>query len=251
MNKNLNIKLFCGCILALVLFSYIWDSFGTMEMSKPWQLQPFEHEDSLSSQYKEMYRIYDKMRMISQEKNLSQKKVVVLVDAWGVPNDEKLLEQDFSFFSSLKHKKGIHQRLKNQTKHAERVELHNEFEKGIFLFGGDSSEYDRRSYIPGLGYDSLIFCQKCNDSLMIALLNTIIQHQNFDCHGLTTQDSRTGDRALLHNTLTRIADVAEQHQDVFFIVLGTHRPTLGTSNARNSHKSHWVPVVLLNESEEK
>jgi hypothetical protein len=251
MNKNLNIKLFGLLVVFLVSFSYVWNPPGALGISKPWQLQPFEHEDSLSNYYKDNYLIYDKTRMLAQEKVSSNKKVVIVIDAWGVPVEESLLEQDFTLFDSLEHKRGIHQRLKNQTKHAERVEFRNEFGKGLFLFGGDSVEYNRRSYVPMLGYDSLFFCQKCSDSIMVAYLDSALWRQDFAFYALTTQDSRMADRASLHKTLNHVAKIAKRHKDFIFIVTGSHRPILGDAKERNSYKAHWVPVVILNVAGER
>ena len=88
----------------------------------------------------------------------SQVNVFILVDAWGVPVEETLLESDFSLFRDIPHKFALHQRLANRTKHAERVEFRNVVSGNIYLFGGDSTEYDRSTYIKEIGFDKMFFC---------------------------------------------------------------------------------------------
>ena len=173
----------------------------------------------------------------------------ILVDAWGVPVDEALLAEDFSAFADLPHVFALHQRLANRTKHAERTEFRNSIPENIYLFGGDSLEYGRTEYIPQAGFSKCVFCQHCSDSLMLIKVDSLLQADSLKFIAWTTQSSRIGDRDSLHLALRRIADFAKIHPEILFIVQGTHRPTLGTPEARKSCKAHWVPVAILNDRE--
>ena len=221
-----------------------------MDMSspyeKPWHLLPSVHEDTLSQTYKNDYAIYDKRRMILQNKDSLQKVVLILVDAWGVPIQENQLKEDFEIFEKIPHIYGLHQRLANRTKHAEMTEYRGTLQPNIFLFGGDSTEYNRKHYIEELGIEQSLFCQFCSDSTMLFKTDSSLLTDSLKTIMWSTQTSRTGDRDSLHKTIKGIATLAKSHPDVLFIVQGTHRPILGTPETRMAHKSHWVPVVLLN-----
>ena len=228
----------------ILLYVLGMDFLGRQD--KPWHLQPSVHEDSLSVTYTSRYNNYDKIRMIDQVGDPSKRKVLILVDAWGVPTDENLLTEDFFLFAEVPHKVGLHQRLANRTKHAELVEYRNNDTMGLFLFGGDSLEYDRKGYIPTLGYKEMLFCGSCSDSVMVLKLDSVLVDAEKRVIAWTSQDSRLGDRDKLHSTLKRIAVLAKKYPDVQFIVQGAHRPILGMPEIRRMHKSHWVPVVILN-----
>ncbi len=217
------------------------DSIG-----KPWHLLPDVHEDSLSQEYLQHYRIIDKVPLKAKQADSSRTNVFILVDAWGVPIQESKLEQEFGFFENLPHQYALHQRLANRNKHAERVELRNPPQGNIYLFGGDSLEYDRPGLVRELGFDSTLFCQNCNDSAMIAEIDSLLGNDSLRFIAWTTQSSRLGDEISLRRSLKQIADFAKRHPDVRIVVQGTHRPILGTRETKNAYKSHWVPVAILN-----
>jgi hypothetical protein len=244
--QKINLMFFLLFVAFCTILLYVlgMDFLGRQE--KPWHLQPSVHEDSLSVAYTSQYQIYDKIRMIDQVGDSSKRKVLILVDAWGVPTDENLLAEDFSLFAKMPHKYGLHQRLANRTKHAELVEYRNNDTTGLYMFGGDSLEYDRNGYIPTLGYREMLFCDSCSDSVMTLKLDSVLVNAEKSVIAWTTQDSRLGNRGKLHRTLTRIAALAKKYPDVQFIVQGAHRPILGMPEIRRMHKSHWVPVVILN-----
>jgi hypothetical protein len=241
---NLIVFLLFVAFSTILLYILGMDFLGRQE--KPWHLQPSVHEDSLSVVYASRYKIYDKIRMIDQVGDSSKRKTLILVDAWGVPSDENLLANDFSLFAEVPHKYGLHQRLANRTKHAELVEYRNNDTTCLFMFGGDSLEYDRKGYIPTLGYREMLLCGSCSDSVMTLKLDSVLADSENRMVAWTTQDSRLGDRDKLHSTLKRITVLAKKYPDVQFIVQGTHRPVLGLPEIRRMHKSHWVPVVILN-----
>lgn len=251
--RRLNIILFLVFFVTLVVFALLPETCFFMDMGKPWQLQPFSHEDSLSQVYKDKYKILDKKKILFYEKDTLQDVAVILVDAWGVPLDPDALKEEFSFFEEISHEFAIHRRLVNQNVHAESVELRNDYDEALYFFGGDSLEYGRGEYIPKLGFNEVLFCQMCGDSVMLGKLDSVIfdraaDKQNRTLFALTTQTSREGNREALLGTLARIAKVAAKYPDVKFIVQGTHRPILGTPETRRMYHAHWVPVVIINKS---
>ena len=233
-------------IIAVCLFYLLDQDSFSAPFEKPWHLQPSVHEDSLSQEYKEKYEIADKRPLRRQIGDSLQRQVHILVDAWGIPLQESLLKEDFSFFANIPSRLIIHQRLANRTKHAEYVELRNGLENNVFLFGGDSLEYNRRLYIPEIGFRKVLFCQKCSDSMMVDIIDSLLFADSASFIGWTTQSAREGNRTELHKSLRLIAECAKKHPDVPFVVQGTHRPILGMPETRRSHKAHWVPAAILN-----
>ena len=247
---------FCAFVVLAVAISYLMGATLFVEQEKPWHMQPFTDADSLTVEYTGKYELLDKKSLLSRFADSSRVTVAILVDAWGVPFDEHLLAEDFSIFKDLPHKEFLHHRLANRTRHAEFAELRiprdsTSSRDGIYLFGGDSLEYGRNLYIDSLGYGVRLFCQKCPDSVMATMLDSVLAAVEVDSASLvkniawTTQDSRDGDRAKLHATLRLIAEVARKHPEVRFIVQGTHRPILGDPKIRRESFTHWVPVVIF------
>lgn len=247
---------FCAFVVLAVAISYLMGATLFVEPEKPWHMQPFTDADSLTVEYTGKYEQLDKKSLLSRFADSSRVTVAILVDAWGVPFDEHLLAEDFSIFKDLPHKEFLHHRLANRTRHAEFAELRIPGDStsprdGVYLFGGDSLEYGRNLYIDSLGYGVRLFCQKCPDSVMATMLDSVLAAVEVDSASLvkniawTTQDSRDGDRAKLHATLRLIAEVARKHPEVRFIVQGTHRPILGDPKIRRESFAHWVPVVIF------
>ena len=215
-------------------------------VEKPWHLLPSVHEDSLSQEYLERYRILDKKALRLQVYDSSRTNVFILVDAWGVPNQESVLNAEFAYFEKIPHTYALHQRLAARNKHAERVEFRDGPEDKMYVFGGDSLEYDRPTLVKEIGYKKTLFCQNCGDSVMITKIDSLLVNDSLQLIAWTTQSSRGGDRDSLHKSLKMIADLALRHTDVHFVVQGSHRPVLCSPEVRNSYKFHWVPVVILN-----
>ena len=244
-------KINMGCFLFLALFSSIlFYVAGKTSMStafeKPWHLQPSVHEDSLTQVYKDNYAIFDKRRFHLQVGDSSRTKVIILVDAWGVPIQENLLAEEFSIFTDIPHVFALHHRLANRTKHAEKTEFRETLSPNIYLFGGDSTEYKRTEYVREIGFSDALFCQRCTDSVMLEKLDSLLSSDSLKTIAWTTQSSRSGDRDSLLNSLKQIGSLAKRHPKVLFVVQGTHRPILGSPETRNSYKAHWVPAVILN-----
>lgn len=245
--QKVNLIFFAVVVISMASLVYV---LGTMNFSspfgKPWHLLPSVHEDSLSQKYLNEYRILNSKSLYKQMYDSSCVNFFILVDAWGVPVEEELLEADFALFKDVSHMFVIHQRLANRTKHAERVEFRNTVSNNIYLFGGDSLEYNRPVYIKELGIRNTLFCQHCNDSIMLVKIDSLLANDSLRLIVWTTQSARSGDRDSLRNSLGLIAKFAQKHSNIHIVVQGTHRPVLGSAETRNKHKSHWVPAAILN-----
>ena len=248
--EKINFFVFLVLVISSTCLVYI---LGSMEMiapfGKPWHLQSSVHEDSLSQKYKDDYLILNDKSLFRQLYDSSRTNVFILVDAWGVPVVESALKDEFAYFTNASHTFALHQRLGNRNKHAERVEFRNALENKLYMFGGDSLEYNRPQLVEEIGYRKHLFCQNCGDETMIAKVDSLLKNDSLKFIAWTTQSSRGGDKDSLRKSLKLIANLALRHPDVFFVVQGTHRPILCSSEIRNSYKSHWVPAVILNVNE--
>ena len=218
--RRLNLILFCCVLLSIGIVSWLPESTFFSGFEKPWQLQPFANEDSLSTAYKKEYRILNKVPVLWQLNDTTGTIAIILIDAWGVPLDESRMAAEFSIFKDLPHDFALHQRLANRTEHAENVEWKGDFIK--------------------------VACDSCSDAKKIVVLDSLISQKAGERFALIAQESRYGDMNALHNVLSSVATIAKKHPECKFIVQGTHRPILGAPEVRRLHKSHWVPVVLLN-----
>ena len=255
--QKIGLVAFSVFVAFAVTFSYLTKSQFIRMPEKPWHMQPAIDADSLTEEYVSKYELLDSRKLTGQFADSSRVTVSILVDAWGVPFSESLLAEDFAIFKDVPNRVFLHHRLANRTRHAEFAELRIPGDStrphdGVYLFGGDSLEYGRNLYIDSLGYGVRLFCQKCPDSVMAAMLDSVLAAVAGDSASpvknvaWTTQGSRDGDRAKLHATLRLIADVARKHPEVRFIVQGTHRPILGDPKIRRESFTHWVPAVVLN-----
>lgn len=244
--NKVNVVLFCSFVALLIILPWLPISNDISAKNKPWMLSSSVPEDSLSLYYKENFEVLKENSVLKVMKDSLKKSALILVDAWGVPVEDSLLIKDFSLFDEKSSVFKIHKRLANRNVHAERTELKDALTSGMFLFGGDSLEYGRKTYIPTLGYSESIYCQNCGDSVMIAKLDSVLTAGAFEKYAWTTQTSRDGNRENLHKTLKMIADLAKNHPEVKFIIQGTHRPILGTPETRRMYHPHWVPVVVVN-----
>lgn len=248
--QKANLMFFFIIVFILAVLTYLRGCFDfSSPLGKPWHLQPSVHEDSLSQTYLNKYRILNKRSLYGQFYDSTRVNIFILVDAWGVPIDEKLMDGDFSFFNDIPHVYAIHQRLANRTKHAERVELRNRVQNAVYLFGGDSLEYNRQAYLKELGFNSSLFCQYCKDSVMLFKIDSLLANDSLKLIAWTTQSSRLGNRDSLQKSLSLIADFVQRHPNVNVVVQGTHRPILGTPEVRRMYKAHWVPTAILNVKE--
>ena len=249
MRKLIKLNLLCFLVLVFVTASLVY-VLGKMNFStpfgKPWHLQPSVHEDSLSQEYLNQFQIRDGHPLIRNLFDSTRINLFILVDAWGVPIQEVSLQKEFALFENVPHRFALHQRLANRNMHADRVEFRNDISQNIYLFGGDSLEYNRPVYIKEIGFKKTLFCHRCNDEMMLERIDSLLQNDSLRLVAWTTQSSRSGDKDSLYSSLMLIADFAEKHPEIHIVVQGTHRPNLCESKIRNQYKSHWVPVVILN-----
>lgn len=218
--RRLNTILFFCVLASIAVVSWLPESTFFAGEEKPWQLQPFTNEDSLSVKYREQYRELDKRPIMWQIKDTTGLLAIILIDAWGVPLDESLMAEDFAIFKDLPHEYALHRRLANRTEHAENVEWKGEITK--------------------------VVCEKCKDAEGLTILDSLIKLKESERFALRAKDSRDGNRNSLHNVLKSIVELATRHPECKFVVQGTHRPILGPPEVRRQHLSHWVPVVILN-----
>ncbi len=214
--QKINLAVFLAFIVFVIPLSYIMGSDFMGKQEKPWHMQGAVHEDSLSQEYLGKYKILDKVPVTSQVERSKEKRVLILIDAWGVPFDEQKLAKEFAIFKDVPHEYAIHKRLKNVTKHAELVEFRADSLNSIFVIDKLSG------------------------------LNSLLENSGNKTIALTINDSKEGSEESLHKVLNEIAGLIKKYPDVQFIVQGAHRPILGTPETRHKHYAHWVPVVIGN-----
>ena len=280
--QKVNLAIFSLLFAFAVVFSYLINAQIVDRPLKPWHMQPAIDADTLSAEYMSGYKLLDKKSVLRRFADSNRTTVAVLVDGWGVPFDTSLLRGDFAVFQDLPHVDYLHSRLANRTRHAEFSELRVFWDStaqrnGIYLFGGDSLEYGRNLYVDSLGYNHHIFCQRCGDSAVFALLDSLLSdflvlgsdslargsdslaqgdsltrtrdslnQGRVGVLSATTWDSRDGDRQKLRATLSQVAALARKHPEVRFVLVGSHRPNLGDPKIRRESFAHWVPVTVLN-----
>ena len=214
--QKINLAIFLALIALVIPLSYVLGSDFMGKQEKPWHMQGAVHEDSLSQEYFHKYKILDKVPVALQIERQKEKRILILIDAWGVPFDEKKLAKEFAVFKDVPHEYAIHKRLKNVTKHAEKVE-----------FRADS-------------LDSLVVVDRLDG------IDSLLVNSNDKTIALTMLVSKDGSEEKLRNVLNEIAGLIKNFPDVQFIVQGAHRPILGTPETRREYYAHWVPVVILN-----
>lgn len=161
--------------------------------------------------YKDDYIVLDQKRVSLQVLDTTRSVVMVVVDAWGVPFDQYILAEDFEIFKDVPHLFAIHKRLRNKTLHAESVEIKEDFLK--------------------IDYDDL---------------DSLLADSTYKRVATTIHPSKDGNRDSLHVELKKIAGLMAKFPEAIFIVLGAHRPILGTPETRKMYYAHWVPVVFGN-----
>lgn len=215
-SQKINLAIFLAFIVFTIPLSYVLGSDFMGKQEKPWHMQSAVHEDSLSQEYLGKYKILDKVPVTLQVERSKEKRVLILIDAWGVPFDEKKMAKEFAIFKDVPHEYAIHKRLKNVTKHAELVEFRADSLNSIFVIDKLSS------------------------------LDSLLDNSGNKTVALTINDSKEGSEECLRNVLNDIAELMKKFPDVQFIVQGAHRPILGTPETRREYYAHWVPVVIGN-----
>lgn len=251
--KKISVTFFILIFLTFFLSQFILDPDYLNKYTKPWHMQSFAHEDSLSSFVRANYKVIEKTRLYSSLSVTRKPIVNILVDAWGLSMNDSIVKMDFSLFDSLPHEYVIHDRQLNYNSHAEKREFRNNYEKSIYLFGGDSLEYDRKNYIPKIGFSEMVFCQNCSDSAMVKKVDSLLCAEDSLLSplfiGLTTKSSRGGNRDSLLSSLRIFANLAKKYPESIFLVQGSHRPVLGSTKERKKYYAHWVPAVMINAKE--
>ena len=224
MNKrNINLLLFSAFLALLISVPILHLDKGVSIRADwsqgPWHLVPFG-ADSLSQHYKDRYQVLDEKPLASLLQDSAKPLVMILVDGWGVPYDERLLEADFQVLGGKGVSYAIHKRSFQTTSYAESIEYGSSFKDGVVIDGDDSTG-----------------CAK---------IDSLISESSSSRIAWTARSTREGDRDKLHNLLKEISAMAAKHPDVQFIVQGTHRPILGTPETRRKYLVPWVPAVFIN-----
>ena len=246
--RNINLVLFSLFLAFLISLPILCVDRYMSHPDYPWQLVPFG-ADSLSQHYKERYVQLKPDAIMRSLQDTAKPLVMVLVDGWGVPYDENLLEGDFAHFTGKNVSFAVHKRLLQHTSHAEAVEYKQGFSKGVFLEIGDSSACAKKRQEQSSHFKQTICCEKCNETRAAATLDSLISLVNdstWNSVAWTIRETREGDRDKLQSLLKNLSEIAIKHPDVQFVIQGTHRPLLGTPETRRKHLAPWVPVVLIN-----
>lgn len=162
----------------------------------------------------------DEKPLASLLQDSSRPLVMILVDGWGVPYDERLLEADFQMIGEKGVSYAIHKRSFQTTSYAESIEYGSSFKDGVVIDGEDSAG-----------------CAK---------IDSLISEGSWNRIAWTARGPREGDRDKLHSLLKELSELASKHSDVQFIIQGTHRPILGTPETRRMYLAPWVPAVFIN-----
>lgn len=243
---SLNAILFSAVVIAVALFSYVVDEENMRSTTKPWHMQLNEHGDELSSTYLERYKLLDHGKTIAQLDSFDGTSVLILVDAWGVPYEEQKMAESFALFDGVPHDLYLHKRLLNYTKYAEQSEFRTDIPNAIYLFNGDSAEYNRQDYVTKMGYEQILFCQKADESLLLEKVDSLLKvEERPKIIAVSLQSSRQGNPAVLSKTLKKIAQFSSRWNDVRFVVQGSHRPVLVPRSEREQYYAYWVPVIVI------
>lgn len=224
MNKrNINLLLFSAFLALLVLIPILHldenRSIRAGWSQGPWHLLPFG-ADSLAQHYKDRYQVLDEKPLVSLLQDLTRPLVMILVDGWGVPYDEGLLEADFQMIGGKNVSYAVHKRPFQTTSYAESIEYGSSFKDGVVIDGDDSAGCAK--------IDSLILEGSCSKVAW------------------TARGTREGDREKLHELLKVLSELAGRHPEVQFVIQGTHRPILGSPETRRMYLAPWVPAVFIN-----
>ena len=243
--RNINLVFFSLFLTIIVLLPIVCVDRFRSNPDVPWQLVPFG-ADSLSQAYRIQYQIMDLHALSTQLKNSSRTTAMVLIDGWGIPYDEKMLEDDFDLLKGTNATFVMHKRLLGHTSHAENVEYRFGFTEGVLLADGDSSTCKKIDSEQGDHFKETICCENCKDKQILAMLDSLVAHSTLNKVAWTVRSTREGDREKLHEVLRGLSDVVSRHPDVQFIIQGTHRPILGTPETRRKYLAPWVPAVFIN-----
>lgn len=244
--RYVNLVLFCIVLAVLIAIPFLSGKIFTINQNAPWLFSPFNSGDSLSTVYKERYRILEQNALIHRIEDTTRTIISVMIDGWGVPYDDNMLEQDFASFGQKNVVPVVHKRLLNYTSHAENVEYRTGFSEGVFVANGDSLVCAKKEKEQGGYFKQIVCCENCNDLQTVDILDSLASDGAWSRIAWTAHGTREGARETLHEVLRRLSAVAGRHPDAQFIIQGTHRPILGTPETRRKYNAHWVPAVFIN-----
>lgn len=245
-NRNINLALFGAVLAILIAIPFVSGNLFAINQNAPWQFCPFNSGDSLSITYKKHYHVLDQQALIHQIEDKTPTIVSVMIDGWGVPYDEDMLAEDFSFFNKKTALFALHKRFHGHTSYAETVELRAGFEDGLYMDNGDSTECTQKEIQPAYGLKQTYCCLKCTDSDVATKLDSVLADTTWKRIAWTARETNLGNRDKLHNLLRQLAEISSHHPEVQFIIQGTHRTILGTPETRRKYNAHWVPAVFIN-----
>jgi len=245
MARKINLLAFSLFLVLLIALPMLFVDRFLSNTQRPWQLLPFG-ADSLSGFYKEHYSIIEEGSLFSRLADTAKPTVIVMVDGWGVPYNERMLSKDFDIFANNAAQYALHKRMFGITALAESEELSKGFSDGLFIFGGDSSTCEKKQKSLKRDFVQIECCVNCGDAKMISVMDSLILERSWNRVAWTTSQTREGDRDSLHLCLRGLAEQAKKHPDYQFIIQGTHWPILGTPETRRKYLKPWVPAVFIN-----
>lgn len=252
--------------------------FPLIEYSSRQVPKPIER-DSLPEKFK--YPLTESASITKNFIDTSKSNVVILVESFGIPLDSAQFEETLSWIATPAIQNiGIHTRMYSRTRTAEREDLLDTIARykdstGIFhkdstflpqtlqakgfattyVFGGDSLEQWRYKYLRNIGFQSLIFGNEKdarNDAQMAAIADSLLSaNTGKQLIAWTTRNTKfpmpTEEYApRLKETLELIANLAQKHPEVRFIIQGDHEPILSPIEFQQKFYRRHVPYIILN-----
>lgn len=241
--------------------------------------------NNVSEEYHNKYIVTDSASITRNFIDSNRTNAIILVESWGVPLDIQRFEQQLEVFHKLITSVGIHHRMYSRTRTAEREDLIYKIRrdsigrrdttflpkvlseknyKTTFLFGGDNQEQGRFKYIYNLGFQNIYFANDASDAKIINLLDNLLNDSTQQFIVWTTRDTKFPLKGLsfnykadanavdyiysdrLESTLQRIANLAQKHSNVRFIIQGDHNPILSPITFQERFFKRWVPFIVLN-----
>lgn len=252
--------------------------FPLIEYSSRQVPKPIER-DSLPENFK--YPLTESASITKNFIDTSKSNVVILVESFGIPIDSAQFEETLSWIATpVIQNIGIHTRMYSRTRTAEREDLLDTIARykdstGIFhkdstflpqtlqakgfattyVFGGDSLEQWRYKYLRNIGFQNLIFGNDKdarNDAQMAAIVDSLLNaNTGKQLIAWTTRNTKfpmpTEEYApRLKETLELIANLAQKHPEVRFIIQGDHEPILSPIEFQQKFYRRHVPYIILN-----
>lgn len=243
--RYINLTLFLTLVIFIISLPLVFVDRYLSSSDSPWQLKAF-NEDSLSSFYKNHYHILEDSALSFYLQDTTKPIVMILIDGWGVPYNESLLEKDFSIFENNASVFAIHKRAFNVTRLAENEELKNFFSNGLFISSGDSLNCNKEEFSPNVFFREKYCFANLSDFKMIEILDSLLSEEMWGKVAWTIHQTQKGDSVILHSTLQKLSKAAKDYPNIQFIIQGTHRPTLGSPEIRRKYLASWVPAIFIN-----